>query len=98
VRIEVTAGDELSALPAPLGLSPTDEAVPDERYSLEIDPAAVLRTAQPVGVAGGLTSLAQLAAATASAKGGTISLWGAQILDSPRYAWRGPSVDLVELG
>ena len=34
VRIEVAASDELDALPAPLGISPTGGRPPDERYSL----------------------------------------------------------------
>ena len=37
VRIELADGDELGALPAPLGVSPAGDGPADERYSLAID-------------------------------------------------------------
>jgi hexosaminidase len=45
-----------------------------------------LRAAEPVGVARGLTTLAQLLATGATT---------ARILDAPRYAWRGLSLDVA---
>jgi len=71
VIIEFASGDELTALPAPIGISPTDRRLPDERYSLTIDEhQVVLRAAELVGLARGLTTLAQLLAATPSANAG----------------------------
>jgi hexosaminidase len=96
VRIEFATGDELAALPAPIGVSPTGDGSPDERYSLTIDEhQLVVRAAEPVGVARGLTTLMQLLAATSSTSVGEISLPGARVLDAPRYAWRGLSLDLA---
>jgi hexosaminidase len=92
VRIELAAGEEFGVLRAPLGLSPTGDGPADERYSLTIAAGhVVLRAAEPVGVARGLTTLIQLLAATQ----GEICLPGGRILDVPRYAWRGLSLDLA---
>src|SRR5262245_30324404 len=61
VRIELASGDELGALPAPVGVSPTGDGPPDERHSLTIDERqVVVRAAEPVGVARALTTLMQL--------------------------------------
>ena len=95
IGIELTAGDDCGALPAPLGLPPTGDDPPDERYSLALGTGqAVLRAAEPVGVARGLTTLIQLAA-TGYGGAGEISLPGVRIVDAPRYAWRGLSLDLA---
>src|SRR5690242_2170338 len=96
VRIELANGDEFGALPAPLGVSPTGDGPADERYSLVIDAGqVVVRAAEPAGVARGLTTLVQLLAAVPSAGAGEISVPGARVLDAPRYAWRGLSLDLA---
>jgi hexosaminidase len=96
VRVELATGDELGALPAPVGVSPTGGGPPDERHSLTIDEQqVVVRAARPVGVARGLTTLLQLLAATPPTSAGEISVPGARILDAPRYAWRGLSLDLA---
>jgi len=96
VSIELGSGDEeLGRLPAPLGVSPVGDDPPDERHALAIDPDRVVVLAvQPVGIARGLTTLVQLLAAN---RGGAaeISVPCAKILDAPRYAWRGLSLDLV---
>jgi hexosaminidase len=55
----------------------------------------VVRAAEPVGVARGLTTLIQLLAATSSTNRGQVSLRGGRVLDAPRYAWRGLSLDLA---
>jgi hexosaminidase len=90
VRIELATGDELGALPAPLGLSPAGGDPPDERHSITIAAGqVVLRGAEPVGAERGLTTLLQLLAATLE------PLPGGRILDAPRYAWRGLSLDLA---
>ena len=96
VRIELANGDELGALPAPLGVSPTGDGPADERYSLTIDADQVIvRAAEPAGVARGLTTLIQLMAAVPAPSAGEISVPGARILDAPRYTWRGLSLDLA---
>jgi hexosaminidase len=96
VRIELASGDDLGGLPAPLGISPAGDAPPDERHSLAIDrDQVVVRAGEPVGVARGLTTLTQLLAAAPSTNAAEISLPGARILDAPRYAWRGLSLDVA---
>jgi len=96
VRIELVAGGELGVLPAPLGISPAGGGAPDERHSLAIDAGeVVLRAVEPVGVARGLTTLVQLLAAAPDSRAGAAWLPGARILDAPRYAWRGLSIDLA---
>jgi hexosaminidase len=96
VRIELANGDELAALPAPLGVSPAGDGPADERYSLAIDADRVIvRAAEPAGVARGLTTLVQLIAAVPATSAGEIFVPGARILDAPRYAWRGLSLDLA---
>jgi len=96
VRIELAAGGELGALPAPLGISPAGDGPADERHSLAIDAGqAVVRAAGPAGAARALTTLLQLAAAAPPARAGEISVPGARILDAPRYAWRGLSLDVA---
>jgi hexosaminidase len=96
VRIELATGHELDALSAPVGISPTGDDLADERYSLVIDAdQAVVRAAEPVGAARGLTTLIQLLAATPPGSAGELSVPGGWILDAPRYAWRGLSLDLA---
>ena len=96
VRIELAAGDELDTLPVPLGVSPTGDDPADERYSLTVDARqVVLCAAEPAGAARGLTTLVQLLAARPDGGAGEVSLPGARILDAPRYAWRGLSLDLA---
>ena len=96
VRIELAAGGELAGLPAPAGLSPAGGHAADERYSLVIDAGQVaVRAAEPAGVARALTTLIQLLAAAPSAGPGEIRIPGARILDAPRYAWRGLSLDVA---
>jgi hexosaminidase len=96
VRIELATGGELDALPAPLGISPTGDDPADERHSLVIDAGqVVVRAAQPAGAARGLTTLVQLLAAARPGHAGELSVTGGRILDAPRYAWRGLSLDLA---
>ena len=65
VRVELAGGEELGALAAPLGISPTGDGPADERRSMAIDAdQVVVRSVEPVGVAHGLTTLLQLLAAT----------------------------------
>jgi len=96
VRIEHARGDELGALPTPEGVSPTGDPPPDERHSIAIDAGhVVVRAAEPIGVARGLTTLVQLLSTTSPTHTGEVVLPGAQILDAPRYAWRGLSLDVA---
>ena len=96
VRIELAAGDELAALPRPVGVSPAGNDPADERHSLTVDAdRIVLRATEPVGVARGLTTLTQLLATAPDGNAREVSLPGARILDAPRYAWRGLSLDLA---
>jgi hexosaminidase len=95
VRIELAAADECGALPAPLGVPPTGDGPPDERYSLTVETGqVVLRAPEPVGVARGLTTLIQLTATRYGGEG-EVSVPGGRIVDAPRYAWRGLSLDLA---
>jgi hexosaminidase len=96
VMIEPAAAREPAGPPAPAGLSPDGGGPADERYSLVIeDGRVVLRAAEPVGVARGLTTLIQLIAAAPSPSADEIRVPGARILDGPRYAWRGLSLDVA---
>ena len=96
IRIELTTGDELRALPVPKGVSPMGGRPSDERHSLVIDEhRVVVRAAQPVGVARGLSTLIQLLATTPSANESELSVPATRILDAPRYAWRGLSLELA---
>jgi hexosaminidase len=96
IRVELTTADELGALPAASGVPPTGDRRCDERHSLVIDEhRIVVRAAKPVGVARGLSTLIQLLATTPSAGAGEVSVPAARILDAPRYAWRGLSLDLA---
>ena len=96
VRIELAAGDEFGALPAPIGISPTGADPADERHSLVIgEDQVVVRAVEPAGVARGLTTLIQLLAATPAGAAGEVWVPGARILDAPRYAWRGLSLDVA---
>jgi hexosaminidase len=86
----------LAGLPMPAGLSPGGGDPPDESYSLVVEDGRVLLlAAEPVGVARGLTTLIQLVAAAPSASADEIRVPGARILDAPRYAWRGLSLDVA---
>ena len=101
VTVELAAMDELAGLPATAGLSPGGGDPAGERYSLVIEEGqVVVRAAEPVGVARGLTTLLQLVATAPSASSGEtgtdeIRVPAARILDAPRYAWRGLSLDVA---
>jgi hexosaminidase len=87
-------GDGLDDIGPAAGLRADGAAAADERYGLEISGDGVRvwgRTAEAVHR--GLTSLRQLI--TAHAQDGTALLPGARIIDGPRFAWRGQSVDVV---
>jgi hexosaminidase len=96
VIIELGAAGELDELPGTAGLWPAGGEPADERYSLLIDAGrVVLRAAEPAGVARGLTTLIQLAATAPPGDAGEIRVPAVRILDAPRYAWRGLSLDVA---
>jgi hexosaminidase len=74
------------------GKAPADDA--DERYGLEITSAGV-RVWGPTAEAvhRGITSLRQLIAA--NAQDGSAALPATRIIDGPRFAWRGLSLDVA---
>ena len=96
VRIELAAGRTGRRSPRRLGIAPEGGGPPDERHSLVIDASqVVLRAVEPAGVARGLTTLVQLLTAAPASSPGEIRLPAARILDAPRYAWRGLSLDVA---
>jgi hexosaminidase len=97
VRIELAAAidNDFDALPRSTGVSPAGDALPDERYSLAIGAEGiVLRSVAAIGAARGLTTLLQLLATIPKDAQGAIALPVARILDVPRFAWRGLTLDL----
>jgi hexosaminidase len=70
-------------------------AATSEPGGLLEDGQVVLRAAEPVGVARGLTTLIQLMATAPSRSANEIRVPAAQITDAPRYAWRGLSLDVA---
>src|SRR5262245_24523603 len=96
VIVALGPDDDLAALPAPAGLSPEGGTPADERHALTVDgDGIVVRAVEPAGAARALTTLVQLLAAAPPAGDGTIRVPGGRILDAPRYAWRGLSLDLA---
>jgi len=77
------------------GASPKDGNPADEQYSLSIQKKQIrLQATTPEGIYRGTTSLKQLAAGNRSAKGEPIYLPVLEVKDSPRFAWRGLSLDV----
>ena len=92
VTVELAATAELAGLPATAGLSPGGGDPAGERYSLVIEEGqVVVRAAEPAGVARGLTTLLQLVASGTE----EFVVPCTRILDAPRYAWRGLSLDVA---
>jgi hexosaminidase len=94
ITVSLGGDAELAGLPAALGTAPTGTPA-DERYALTIGGDGItLRAAQPAGAARGLATLQQLIATEAADAGG-VRLPALRILDGPRFAWRGLSLDVV---
>ena len=92
ITIELAATDELGSLPTSAGLSPAGGDPAGERYSLVIEDGQImLRATDPAGVARGLTTLIQLIASSRE----DFRVPAGRILDAPRYAWRGLSLDVA---
>lgn len=95
IEIQVATEEEVSALPGPIGVWPVGVGPADERYLLTInEDRVVVRAAELTGVARALTTLTQMLAVAPGGDAQGVSLPCARILDAPRYAWRGLSLDL----
>ncbi|MFI8438332.1 family 20 glycosylhydrolase [Streptomyces sp. NPDC079020] len=89
---------ELDALPVPRGIRPSADDAIAERFQLTITPTGVtVRATAYEGIHRGLVTLAQLAVTGGDPDGeeDTVRLPCARILDSPRFAWRGLSLDVA---
>jgi hexosaminidase len=96
IRVEIAPDSEIVVLPPPIGVSPSADLAPDERYSLSCDrDRIVVRCAEAIGAARGLTTLLQMMATTPLDADGTLTVPAVRVLDAPRFAWRGLSVDVV---
>ncbi len=97
VHLELAdAVDELRDLPATHGISPTDGDPAAERYALDIGPEGVrIRATAPEGLFRGLTTLRQVIATTARPHDVAVTLSALRVLDAPRFAWRGLSLDVA---
>jgi hexosaminidase len=93
VRVELDASPDaadLDDLPRAAGVRPDGDEGADERYRLEVcEAAALVRGASREAVHRGLTSLRQLITA------GQGEVAAVRILDAPRFAWRGLSLDVA---
>lgn len=89
-----TDGLETVALAGGVRADGKSTAEADERHGISITPQGVrVWGATAEGVHRGLTSLRQLI--VAAARGGVAVLPAAQIVDGPRFAWRGLSLDVA---
>jgi hexosaminidase len=96
IRVELASGNDLTALATPRGVWPAGSGPADERHSLTIDEdQIVVRAVESAGALRALTTLLQLLAMRANGAGEEISVPCARILDAPRYAWRGLSLDVA---
>jgi len=84
----------LAGLPGASGISPRDESPRSEHHHLSIAPGGVaIRGASPEAVYRGLTSL--LRVAEHHGGGDVVHLPALDVIDGPRYAWRGLSLDVA---
>ena len=95
--LELVAGDpDLAALPATSGRRADDGDPDGERHAVEVDADGVrIRAGAPEGIFRGLATLLQVIATTPADAGGEVPLPSLNILDAPRFAWRGFSFDVV---
>lgn len=94
IRIAIEATD-LADIPLATGVRADglDLAAADERYGVEVTPDGVRAWGvAPEAVHRGLTTLRQLI--TAAASNGSAEVPCVRIVDGPRFAWRGLSVDV----
>jgi hexosaminidase len=95
IDLDLVRGDaEFDQLPRTVGTSPAGTDPSDERYGLEVAADRVrVWSAHPEGLFRGLTSLAQLIATNCSNR--TSEIPAVRIIDGPRFAWRGLSLDVA---
>lgn len=95
ISIELVDRDtELEQLPRTVGTSPAGTDPANERYGLHVESAgARVWATHPEGVFRGLTSLVQLIA-TSSGEG-VLAIPAVRLVDRPRFAWRGLSLDVA---
>ncbi|HEU0164491.1 MAG TPA: family 20 glycosylhydrolase, partial [Thermomicrobiales bacterium] len=97
IRLSLVVGDaELATLP-PTGGVRADDADPDaERYALDIRESGIsLHAATAEGIFRGLTTLLQIVVTTEAGSDRSRTLPAVNILDTPRFGWRGLSFDVV---
>lgn len=86
---------KLAALPAAYGVSAKEGNPADERYALDIQADNItIEGLAAEGVYRGATSLKQLIAGNPAAPGETRYLPTLSVVDNPRFAWRGLSLDV----
>jgi hexosaminidase len=91
--VATAAGPQANGVPAAAGVRADGDPV-DERHCLEITAEGIrIWGPTPEAVYRGLTSLRQLI--SAHLQDGTAVLSAARIVDGPRFAWRGLSLDVV---
>jgi hexosaminidase len=97
ILLELSDDDaELDRFDEVLGLSPHGGDPAAERYGLDVGARSVrIWAAAEEGLFRGLTTLRQLAGAAAPSAPGTRLIPGQRIIDSPRFAWRGLSLDVA---
>ncbi len=95
ISVEIVPGDAaFDQLSRTAGTSPAGSDPSNERYGLEATPDGVrVWSTHLEGVFRGLTSLAQLIATNRSNRTSTIP--AVRIIDGPRFAWRGLSLDVA---
>lgn len=88
--------DDLSSCPPVYGVSPKDGNPSDERYRLSISEKQIqIEASAPEGIFRGLSSLEQLVGGNMnSLDASSVYLPTLRIKDSPRFAWRGLSLDV----
>lgn len=95
IKVQLAGDHEIRALPRPAGVWPVGDGPADERHSITIAiDGVVVRAVEPVGVARALMTLIQFLATAPRVDARKISVQCGRILDAPRYAWRGLSLDL----
>jgi len=89
IRLTLRADAELDVLPRTVGVSPSGREPHLERYRLDVSSTgAEVVASDPEGIHRGLTTLRQLVDPR------TRTVPAVSIVDGPRYAWRGLSLDV----
>lgn len=95
IFLDLVGPEEFADLPVAYGLSPKDGNPADESYSLSIQKENIYIKATALeGIYRGITSLKQLVGSNLEPEGEKIYLPLLEVKDSPRFAWRGLSLDV----